>query len=90
MLARLPAALAADGVAYVLHLSILSQRRTMELLVEHGLTSTVADVQFFPITDHFAPAMPQIEKVISQSDAHLLDIGGSRSIVAYLLEVRHA
>lgn len=90
MLGRLPAALAADGVAYVLHLSILSQRRTMELLAEHGLTCTVADFEFFPITEHFAPAMPQIEKVVAQSDAHLLDIGGSRSIVAYLLEVRHA
>jgi len=90
MLRRLPDALAADGVAYVLHLSILSQRRTMELLAQHDLTCAVADFEFFPITEHFADAMPQIEKVVAQSDAYLLDIGGSRSIVAYLLEVRHA
>jgi S-methylmethionine-dependent homocysteine/selenocysteine methylase/SAM-dependent methyltransferase len=90
MLRRLPAALAKDGVAYVLHLSILSQRRTMELLTDEGLTCEVADFEFFPITEHFAQAMPQIEKVIEQSDAHLLDIGGSRSIVAYLLAIRHA
>ena len=89
MLGRLPAALASDGVAYVLHLSILSQRRTMELLAQHDLTCAVADFEFFPITEHFAEAMPQIEKVIAQSDSHLLDIGG-RAIVAYMLEVRHA
>jgi hypothetical protein len=90
VLGRLPDALAPDGVAYVLHLSILSQRRTMELLAEHCLTCRVADFEFFPLTEHFAEALPQIDKVIAQSDAHLLDIGGSRSIVAYLLEVRHA
>jgi S-methylmethionine-dependent homocysteine/selenocysteine methylase/predicted RNA methylase len=90
MLGRLPDALAVDGVAYVLHLSILSQRRTMELLADLGLSCEVAGYEFFPITEHFAQAMPQIDKVVAQSDAHLLDIGGSRSIVAYLLAVRHA
>lgn len=89
MLGRLPAALARDGVAYVLHLSMLSQRRTMEPLAQHGLTCSVADFEFFPITEHFAEAMPQIDEVIAQSDAHLLDISGSRAIVGYLLEVRH-
>lgn len=49
-----------------------------------------ADFEFFPVTEHFAEAMPQIEKVVAQSDAYLLDIGGSRSIVAYLLDVHHA
>lgn len=71
-------------------MGVSALRRTMELLAQHDLTCAVADFEFFPITEHFAEAMPQIEKVIAQSDAYLLDIGGSRSIVAYLLEVRHA
>lgn len=84
---KLPHALAPGGAAYVLHLSILSQQRTAELLEANGLSGEVIDFAVFPFVDHFVDALPQIAKVESQSDAYHLDVSGTATMVAYLLKV---
>jgi S-methylmethionine-dependent homocysteine/selenocysteine methylase/SAM-dependent methyltransferase len=84
----LPEALTPAGEAYLLHLSILSQSRTDQLLSEHGLDATVVDYTFFPFSDHFLESEEQIARVESMSDAYHLDAGGRDVMVAYLLSVR--
>jgi hypothetical protein len=84
----LPEALTPAGEAYLLHLSILSQSRTDQLLSEHGLEGTVVDYTFFPFSDHFIDSEEQIARVESLSDAYHLDAGGRDVMVAYLLRVR--
>ncbi len=54
LITMLPEALAEDGVAYVMQLSILSQERTAELLAEHGFEAKVVDYSFFEVTELFA------------------------------------
>jgi S-methylmethionine-dependent homocysteine/selenocysteine methylase/SAM-dependent methyltransferase len=90
LIRRLPDALAGDGAAYMLHLSILSGDQTDQMLAAHGLSGRVVDFAFFPMSDHFQSAIPQIAKVERRSDAHHLQIGGVDTIVAYLLEIRLA
>jgi homocysteine S-methyltransferase len=83
----LPEALTATGEAYLLHLSILSQARTHQLLAEQGLDAEVVDYTFFPFGDHFRESEEQIARVESLSDAYHLDAGGRDVMVAYLLRV---
>lgn len=80
-------ALTPDGEAYLLHLSILSQARTQQLLAEEGLDAHVVDYTFFPFADHFRDSEDQIARVESLSDAYHLDAGGRDVMVAYLLRV---
>jgi S-methylmethionine-dependent homocysteine/selenocysteine methylase/SAM-dependent methyltransferase len=87
LITRLPEALAPDGAAYVLHLSILSQERTDQLLAQHGLIGSVVGYGFFPMTEHFQNSMAQIEKVEARSDAHHLAVGDTGVMVAYILKV---
>jgi homocysteine S-methyltransferase len=87
LITKLPDALAPGGVAYVLQLSVLSQQTTAALLDEHDLVGEVVDFGFFPMTEHFDSARPQIEKVEARSDAYHLTIGGSETMVAYLLKI---
>ena len=89
LIALLPEALADDGVAYVLQVSLLSQERTAELLARHGLVARVVDFGFFPFTDSFRQSAEQIARVERMSDAHHLEICGSEVMVGYLLEVVH-
>ena len=89
LIGLLPRALADDGVAYVLQVSILSQQRTSGLLERHGLRARVADFGFSPFTDGFRRVADQIARVERMSDAHHLDVSGSDVIVAYLLEITH-
>jgi homocysteine S-methyltransferase len=86
----LPQVLADDGVAYVLQVSILSQRRTDELLAHHGLRARVADFGFYPFNDAFRRVADQIARVERISDAHHLEISGADVLVAYLLEITRA
>jgi hypothetical protein len=84
----LPKALAPDGVAYLMQLSILSQDRTAALLDEHGLEAEVVDFSFLEMAGPFLDNRDQIARVEAYSDAYHLDLGPSDVMVAYLLEVR--
>jgi S-methylmethionine-dependent homocysteine/selenocysteine methylase/SAM-dependent methyltransferase len=84
----LPKALAPDGVAYLMQLSILSQERTAALLDEHGLEAEVVDFSFLEMAGPFLDNRDQIARVEAYSDAYHLDLGPSDVMVAYLLEVR--
>jgi S-methylmethionine-dependent homocysteine/selenocysteine methylase/SAM-dependent methyltransferase len=90
LIAKLPEALAPEGVAYIVQLSILSQERTIEMLAAHGLVAQPVDYTLF----HYPPdpdgSRAQIQRVEELSDAYHLAVGEQDVIVAYLLEVRHA
>jgi len=88
VIAKLPQALAPEGVAYVVQLSILSQQRTEELLAAAGFTATVVDYDLFHFHEAFAPSIAQIERVEELSDAYHLHLSDHNVVVAYLLEVR--
>jgi release factor glutamine methyltransferase len=91
LIAKLPAALAPDGRAYVVHLSILSREETVRRLRRAGLAAEVVDFQVHPFhqpeTD---PSLAQIRRVEELSDAYHLRVGDDDYMAAYLLEVRHA
>jgi S-methylmethionine-dependent homocysteine/selenocysteine methylase/SAM-dependent methyltransferase len=88
LLAKLPRALAADGVAYVVQLSLLSQRWTASVLAAHGLSSRVVDFAPVRLDDPRAFDPLQIASVEAASDAFRLSLGDSEAAVAYLLEIR--
>ena len=85
-----PAALADDGIAYVLQLSILSQQRTEALAESVGLRARVAEFGFFPFGAHFEENRPQIERVEQLSDAYHVTIGDRDLMLAYVLELTKA
>ncbi|MBA3475102.1 MAG: homocysteine S-methyltransferase family protein [Rubrobacter sp.] len=90
LICKLPEALAPDGVAYLMQLSILSQQRTAELLDEQGFAARVVDFGFFEFTEPFREQREQILRVETFSDAyHLTFAEGEDVMVAYLLEVTH-
>lgn len=88
MLAKLADALAPEGVAYVVQESILSQRRTAELLDAAGLGVRVADYQVLPFAPELDEHRAQIERVEQLSDAYHLRVGERDFTVSYLLEIR--
>ncbi len=89
LIGLLPLALADDGVAYVLQLSILSERRTTSLLARAGLSARVVDFAFVEFGESgAAEEREQIERVEDRSDAYHLRIGDSDLMAAYLLEIR--
>ena len=90
VLQKLPQALAPEGVAYLVHLSVVSRLRTLELLDHAGLEGRVADYSLFEFGEAFADSREQIARVESLSDAHHVGLGDRDLMVAYLLEVRHA
>ena len=83
----LPQALADDGVAYLLQLSIIGEERTAQLLDRIGYQSRVVDFGFFEFTDLFRDKGEQIARVEELSDAYHLKLGDTDVMVAYLLEV---
>ena len=87
LIRKLPEALAPGGVAYVMQLSIIGQRRTAELLDAHGLCAHVVDFAFFEFHDLFRDKQAQIARVEHLSDAYHLAMGDQDVLVAYLLEV---
>lgn len=88
LISKLPRALAPEGVAYVVHLSILSQQRTEELLAAHGLRAEVAAYQVVPMPAHLRQSLDHLARVEELSDAHHLTIGDQAAVVAYLLAIR--
>ena len=88
LIAMLPEALAPGGVAYLMQLSIIGQRRTAALLDRAGFVSRVVDFGFFEFTDLFHDKEQQIHRVEQLSDAYHLRLGDQNVIVAYLIEVR--
>jgi S-methylmethionine-dependent homocysteine/selenocysteine methylase/SAM-dependent methyltransferase len=90
LIAKLPEALAPEGVAYVVQLSILSRERTAEMLAAQGFTATPVDYTMFAFPPEHEDSRPQIGRVEELSDAYHLRVGEADVMVAYLLEVRHA
>jgi len=88
VLTKLPGALAPEGVAYVVQLSILSQRRTAELLAAAGLDVRVATYEVFPLPPELEQQRAQIARVEELSDASHPRVGEHDLVVAYLLEIR--
>ena len=87
LLSKLSDALAPEGVAYVMHLSLLSQQRTDELLDAAGFRATVADWAMLGFPPEHTAARAQIARVEEQSDAYHLSVGERDVLVAYLLEI---
>jgi S-methylmethionine-dependent homocysteine/selenocysteine methylase/SAM-dependent methyltransferase len=90
LLAKLPDALAPEGVAYVLQLSILSQRHSADLLAAAGLDAQIVDYAIFPFPPELVEQRAQVARVEELSDAYHLRIGDRDLLVAYLLEIRGA
>lgn len=83
----LPEALADDGTAYVMQLSIIGERRTAQLLDRLGYQSRVVDFGFFEFSELFQEKTEQIARVEELSDAYHLAIGTTDVMVVYLLEI---
>jgi S-methylmethionine-dependent homocysteine/selenocysteine methylase/SAM-dependent methyltransferase len=90
LISLLPDALADDGTAYVLQLSIIGQERTVEQLERSGYRSRVVDFAFFPFHELFDERSEQIARVEQLSDAYHLKLGSDDVMVAYLLEIDRA
>lgn len=87
LIGLLPSALADEGTAYLMQLSIIGQRRTVQLLDSLGYQSRVASFCFFEMSGLFEERLDQIARVEQQSDAYHLRIGGQHAMVAYLIEI---
>jgi SAM-dependent methyltransferase len=87
LIEMLPKALAEDGVAYIMQLSIIGQERTAELLEKVGFQARVVDFTFFSFHEIFKDKQDQIERVEQLSDAYHLNLGDEEVMVAYLIEV---
>jgi S-methylmethionine-dependent homocysteine/selenocysteine methylase/SAM-dependent methyltransferase len=83
----LPEALADDGTAYMMQLSIIGEHRTSELLQRLGYEARVVDFSFFEFSDLFSSKREQIARVETHSDAYHLTFGGTDVMVAYLIEI---
>jgi hypothetical protein len=86
-LGLLPEALADDGTAYLVQLSIIGQRRTAELLQSLGLEARVVDFSFLEAGDPDSSMREQMARVEAHSDAYHLSFGATDVLVAYLLEI---
>ncbi len=89
LIGLLPDALADDGIAYILQLSIIGERRTVEQLDVRGFGSRVVDFGFFAFHELFDEQATQISRVEELSDAYHVTLGDRNVVVAYLLEVTH-
>jgi S-methylmethionine-dependent homocysteine/selenocysteine methylase/SAM-dependent methyltransferase len=89
LITKLPDALAPEGVAYLVQLSILSRLRTVELLEAAGFTTEVVEYDVFSFPAELEDSRTQIRRVEELSDAHHLRLGEHDVMVAYLVEVRH-
>jgi S-methylmethionine-dependent homocysteine/selenocysteine methylase/SAM-dependent methyltransferase len=87
LIALLPAALADDGVAYVMQLSIAGEQRTLVELERAGLRSRVVDYGFVEFEPKWTQRAEQIARVEERSDGYHLSLGDQQVMVAYLLEV---
>jgi hypothetical protein len=83
----LPDALADEGVAYVMQLSVIGERRTIQLVHSMGYSSRVVDFAFFEFPEPFLDKREQLARVEGSSDAYHLKLGEQDVMVAYLLEI---
>jgi homocysteine S-methyltransferase len=90
LIAKLPVALAPEGVAYLVQLSILSEQRTIELLADAGFDAEVVDYELFDLPAPMDESRTQIRRVEELSDAYHVRLGEQDVLVAYLLEVRRS
>jgi S-methylmethionine-dependent homocysteine/selenocysteine methylase/SAM-dependent methyltransferase len=86
LIGLLPEALADDGAAYIMQLSIIGEQRTAQQLDRLGYQARVAEFGFFEMGGIFDDKREQIERVEASSDAYHLSLGED-VMVAYLLEV---
>lgn len=87
LITKLESALAPEGVAYVVHVSILSQRRTAALLEASGMDCRVVQVDLSRFLAKQEESMSQIQRVEELSDGFHVDISGQPVMVSYLLEI---
>src|SRR5262249_48078459 len=87
LIGKLSDALAPEGVAYVMQLSLLSQQRTSDLLEAAGFRATVVDWSMFGLPPDQDETRAQIARVEELSDAYHLRVGERDVVVAYLLEI---
>jgi cyclopropane fatty-acyl-phospholipid synthase-like methyltransferase len=87
LLNLLPSLLEPDGRAYVMQLSILSQRETLKQLEAKGLAGRVVDFSFFEFSPLFGEYAEQIRRVEELSDAYHLRFGDVNMMIAYLIEI---
>jgi S-methylmethionine-dependent homocysteine/selenocysteine methylase/SAM-dependent methyltransferase len=87
LMRMLPEALADDGTAYVMQLSIIGERRTTQLLDRLGYQARVVDFGLSEFTELFNEARDQIARVEELSDAYHLKLGATDVMAAYLLEI---
>ena len=90
LIAKLSEALAPEGVAYIMQLSILSQGHTADALAAGGFVAQAVDYTLFSVPPEQEESWAQIGRVEELSDAYHLTVGEEPVMVAYLLEVRHA
>jgi hypothetical protein len=70
-----------------MQLSLLSRRRTAELLDAAGFRAEVVDWAMFGFRPEHVAAREQIARVEDLSDADHLTVGDRDVVVAYLLEI---
>lgn len=87
LIGLLPQALTEDGVAYIVVLSIIGQRRTIELLERAGYSSRVVDFTLASFDEEHQQELEQVLRVEQRSDAYHLQIGERNMLIGYLLEV---
>ena len=87
LLSLLPSLLETGGRAYVMQLSILSQRETLVQLQRNGLSSKVVDFAFLELGPALSDYAEQIGRVEELSDAYHLRFGEEETMIAYLLEI---
>ena len=88
LISKLPDALAPEGVAYLVQLSILSQRRTRRAARRAPASPPRSWSRPVPLPPRHRRSRTQIRRVEELSDAHHLRLGEHDVMVAYLLEVR--
>jgi S-methylmethionine-dependent homocysteine/selenocysteine methylase/SAM-dependent methyltransferase len=87
LIGLLPEALAEDGTAYIMQLSIIGEKRTAQLLDQMGYQARIVDFGFFEFSELFNDKQEQITRVEEHSDAYHLKLDMTDVMVAYLLEV---
>ncbi len=83
----LPGLLEEGGIAYLMQISVLSQRETVRLMRKAGLKCKVIDFSFFQFGESFMENIEQIRHVEELSDAYHLSLADEQVMVMYLFEV---
>ena len=88
LIARLPVFLAREGLAYLTQTSLISQRRTMQMLWSAGMEAQVVAWHFWP-ADVPRKDRPHLDQIEQASDAFRFRVADHEDVVVvYLLEIR--